>query len=121
MDIERKTSTLYLLRCSGKKQCREHKVVDLSTLPPCKEVLFYHSKRANLVENLWKNSLVARSDYPDITNYGWNIDSTVHGLHEQFPEDIENILLDDILEETTDDEYGSEVESEDNDSDEDNQ
>ena len=58
--------------------------------------------------NLWKNSLVAISDYPDIANYEWNIDIIVHWLHEQFPEGIENISLDDILEETTDDEYGSE-------------
>ena len=32
-----------------RKQAREHKVVDLSTLPPCKEVLSYHTRIANLV------------------------------------------------------------------------
>ena len=102
-----------------RKQAREHKVVDLSTLPPCKEVLSYHTRRANLVSYLWKNSLVSQLDYPDVINHGWNIDGTVHWLDEEFPKDIENILIEEVLDKMTDNEYGREVESEDNDSHED--
>ena len=59
---------------------------------------------------------MAQLDYPCITDNGWDFDGTINWLDEQFPEDVENILLDEELHEMTDD-YRSEVESEDSDED----
>ena len=41
----------------NKKYIRQNKVIDLSSLPPCKRVLFSHSSRANSISHLWKSSL----------------------------------------------------------------
>ena len=47
-----------------------------------------------MVSYLWKNSLVAVLEYPDISDNGWNADGTIHWLDRHIPEDIESILLD---------------------------
>ena len=68
-----------------------------------------------MVAYLWNKSLVSQLNYPTITDNGWNVDGSIHWLDEHFPEDIENVLLDEDLDDMTDDDYGSEVESEDSD------
>ena len=46
----------------------ENKVPDLSSLPPCQQALYYHSKRSNLVAYIWQKSQQPFFDLPDISN-----------------------------------------------------
>ena len=94
-----------------KKQVREHIVSDLSTLPPCRQPC----KKSKLVAYLWKKSLVPQLllSYHSITDNGWNTDGSIRWLDEDFLTDIENLLLDEGLDDMNDDDFGSEVESED--------
>lgn len=39
-----------------KKQKRENKIIDLSTVPPCSSSLYLQTKRANFVSKLWKST-----------------------------------------------------------------
>ena len=96
-----------------KIQVREHNVSDLSTLSPCRQVLLYHAKRANMVAYLWEKSLVPQLSYPSITDNGWNTDGSIHWLDEDFPTDTGNLLLDKDLDDMNEDDFGNEVESED--------
>ena len=66
-----------------------------------------------MVAYLWKKSLVPQLSYPSITDNGWNTDGSIRWLDEDFPTDIENLLLDEDLDDMNDDDFGSEVESED--------
>ena len=45
-----------------KKQCRENKIPDLSTLAPCHQVLQYHIKRSSAITYIWKQSLATNVD-----------------------------------------------------------
>ena len=110
------------------KEKREHKVTDLSTLPPCQDVLLFHAKRANMIAYIWRNSIHAHIDYPDINEHGWQSNGEIYWMLDAFPHDIEQLLEDERDYDGTDDdddgdddddssndllEYGSEVESDD--------
>ena len=41
-----------------KKYTRQNKVVDLSSLPPCNQVLQLHTARANTIAAIWKSSVI---------------------------------------------------------------
>ena len=62
-----------------KKQCRENKITDLSTLPPCHQVLQYHIKRSNVITYIWKQSLATNVDYPNKTECRWEVTSLSPG------------------------------------------
>ena len=65
---------------------------DLSLLPPCRRLLFFHLKRANYIARIWKLCFQAIIDFRDISNRGWNGDGTFHWTTEDFPDDINEIL-----------------------------
>ena len=95
-----------------KKSRCQNKVPDLASFPPCHKVLLHHSKRSNAIAYIWKHSLSANIDYPEINECGWELDGSIHWVDECFPFEVEEILVDDT-EEGTDDEFiGSDVESE---------
>ena len=48
-----------------KKRKREKKVVDLSVLPPCKSVFYYHTFRANTASMVWKSAVHPNAVLPD--------------------------------------------------------
>ena len=52
-----------------KKNQREHKVCDLSVLPPCRSVLYQHTLRANTISMIWKSSAIPVVDMPDISDW----------------------------------------------------
>lgn len=106
-----------------KKHKRENKVPDLSTFPPCHQVLEYHSKRSNAIAYIWKHSTCSQVDDFDLQEAGWEINSDIHWFDECFPVDIEDIVIneDDIDSDidSNDEFMGSDVESN-NESDSDN-
>ena len=92
----------------------ENKIVDLSTLPPCRSVLSLHCKRANYVARIWKLCKSAHLQIPSIHNHGWNEYAKTCWIENPFPSDIEEILIsNDYSEDEVFDEEGeSEVEDE---------
>ncbi len=51
--------------------CTKAKVCDPQQLPPTKDELLLHCKRANYVTSIWKSVLVAIINPPHPTGYGW--------------------------------------------------
>lgn len=108
-----------------KKLQKEHKVTDLAILPPCKQVLLYHIKRANLIAYVWRNSAEPNITMPEINEHGWLPTGEIFWLDDAFPEDIEMFLQQEVdndednddNDEVNDNDYfsGSDIESEDDD------
>jgi len=44
--------------------------------------------RANYVAALWKNSMEANIELPEISHHGWNNDGSVCWINKAFPEDL---------------------------------
>ena len=81
------------------KKCKQEGILtDLSVMPPRKSVLRLHTQRANYVAKIWKSSLENEANCPDITRHGWNEDGSIKWVESIFPEDIEEILLNDNYE-----------------------
>ena len=58
-------------RLFEKKHKRENKIADLSSRPPCQEVLRYHCQRANYVAYIWRHSFQPMIHLEDVENHGW--------------------------------------------------
>ena len=97
-----------------KKRLREHKIPDLSTFPPCKQVLRYHSSRSNAIAFIWKQSLINNIDFPNVIECGWCVNSDIHWIDDSFPSQVEDILFDNSVN-SDDEDFGSDVESDDDD------
>ena len=101
--LEKYVCHLYGYKCSSvnevsykmfnSKHINHCKVVDLSLLPPCQQVLNLHSLRANLIAKLWKSSLIADLSLPDYISYGWNEDFNIFWLQKSFPDDLSSVLI----------------------------
>ena len=107
-------------RLFEKKHKRENKIADLSSLPPCQEVLRYHCQRANYVAYIWRHSFQPMIQLEDVENHGWFQSGDIFWFNVAFPDDIKDMLCLDIEDDENDKEceefYGSEVESEDSES-----
>lgn len=53
-----------------RKAKKEHKVFDISMLPPCK-FISYQTGRSNYILCLWPNAINATAEMPDINNHDW--------------------------------------------------
>ena len=95
----------------SKKYSNEHKVVDLSILPPCRSVLRLHVQRSNVVAMIWRRSLEPMVDIPDLSEHGWLNDGRIQWIDDAFPDSLEEILLDPSFEDYF--EIESDVESDD--------
>ena len=69
----------------------KNKIVDMSTLPPCRRVLFLDDKRANYIASIWKKATVAKPVPSTITDHGRNEDGSLTWTSEIFPEEVEEI------------------------------
>ena len=49
----------------------EHKVTDLASLSPCKQVLLYHANRMNLIAYKWEISVQPIIAMPEISSRGF--------------------------------------------------
>ena len=67
-----------------KKHAEENKVIDLSALPPRRNVLRIHSERANFVAKIWRSSLKNKIDEESFVNHGWDNMVTFGGLTKHF-------------------------------------
>ena len=98
----------------NQKYKSENKVPDLSSLPPCQQALYYHSKRSNLVAYIWRKSQQPSLDLSDISEYGWFADGQIQWIDDAFPENVEHLLLnDENYEDENDEFYGSKIDSDD--------
>ena len=77
------------------KYQNQSKIVYMSTLPPCKWVLFPHVNRPDCITSIWKKANVAKPVLPPITGHGWNEDRSLTWTSEIFPEEVEEILFND--------------------------
>ena len=101
-----------------KKHTAQNKVIDLSNLPPCQSSLLLHMERANFVAAMWKLSIHAHVECPEIAHHGWNTDGSIRWVEETFPDDIVELILDEDSDGETDQIYESDSNS-DNDDDND--
>ena len=99
-----------------KKNQREHKAVDLATLPPCERVFWFHCLRASTVAKIWKSATQSVVDVPALNECGWYGNGDIQWLTEPYPQEIENILVEEVGE-SDDEQYGSEIESDTSDED----
>ena len=76
-----------------KKHTTQTKVVDLSLLPPCKQVLRLHSARANAIATMWKSSTIPEINLSEIINVGWYTDMSIQWTENEFPENLTDMLL----------------------------
>ena len=77
----------------NKKYARENKVIDLSLIPPCQSTLMLHLRRSKYVVSIWKKLLLARFDLLDVHGHGWNQDYTIKWIEKTFPNNINELLL----------------------------
>ena len=85
-----------------KNHTLQNNLIDLCVLPPCQSSLLLHMDRANYVAAMWKRTMHATMDSPEITNHGWNIDGSINWVVDTFPENIIDMILD-YQEENNDD------------------
>ena len=110
MQTVRKTkkSTAWAALFHWQRLCLEHssifweklekygKVIDLSLLPSRQTSLELHSRRASFVARMWRNAsnLILSLDHP--SNGGWLADMTINWTEEAYPEEIPELLIEDI-------------------------
>ena len=93
-------------RLFDKKNKRENKIADLSSLPPCQEVLRYHCQRANYVAYICRHSFQPMIQLEDVENHGWFQPGDIFWFNVAFPDDIEDMLYLDIEDDKNDNECG---------------
>ena len=54
------------------KKKKKNTVIDLSELPPCRNVLQIHSERANFVAKVWRCSLKNKIDKKSFASHDWD-------------------------------------------------
>ena len=87
------------LQIFEKKLYRENKIVDMSSLPPCRSVLNLYAKRANAVAYLWRNSANPRVVSPPLEENGWFITGDIQWVVDVIPQAIEELFDDESSEE----------------------
>ena len=64
---------------------KKNKIQDLALLPPCKQTLTLHSRRANYIARVRKLCFRPVIDYDDITSHGWKENGQTVWTSEEFP------------------------------------
>ena len=68
------------------------------------KLLKLHGRRANFVAKIWKSSDEAKLQIPEISHHGWKSIGEIKWLVREFPDDVEELLLNPELDELDDDE-----------------
>ena len=84
-------------------------------MPLCKSVLRLHNKRANAVAYLWQNVFNPTIEFPSLTENGWSTTGDIEWIEEAFPAEVEELITRDEDNDENEDDYGSDVESSDDD------
>ena len=69
---------------------------------PCESVLLLHARRANFVAKILKSSNEPQVEIPDIRMHGWDVNMKIKWLEKEFPDDIEDLLIDSNIDEEVD-------------------
>jgi len=91
------------------KHASKNKIIDLSILHPCKSSLYLHIERSNFVAKIWKSASINVVNPPNIAYHGWNEKAEIQWIDEPFPSEITELLIQDECD--SEEEYGSDVES----------
>lgn len=67
-------------------------IQDLSLLPPCRQSLRLHCKRANYVATIWRSCFNANITFQCASQHGWSQDGKIVWQETAFPSDVESIL-----------------------------
>ncbi len=94
---------------------KDQRVTDLSLLPPCKSSLLRHIQRANYVARIWRQSSRPMMQIDTPTLHGWKQDLSVDWVHEPYPDNINELSVNEDLFQIQD--YGDSHESSDKDND----
>ena len=69
------------------------KILDMSTLPRCKQVLFNHVENANYIASIWKKTVAAKPVLLPVIDHSWNEDGSLIRTSELFPEEVQEIVF----------------------------
>ena len=72
-----------------------------------------HSKRANAVAYLWRNASNPTNEFPSLTENGQTTTGDIEWIEEAFPAEGEKLITRDEDNGENEDDYGSDVESSD--------
>ena len=72
---------------------KENKVIDISLLPPCKNSLRKHTKRANCIARMLRKAVTPVMSLDDPKYHGWLLNLTIDWIDEPYPEDVSQLLL----------------------------
>ena len=78
----------------SKKHAKENKVIDLSALPPCRNVLRIHSERAKFITKFCISSMKNNIGKESFANHGWDKhgDQAIRWIDQAF-DDISGIFF----------------------------
>jgi hypothetical protein len=76
-----------------RKISQEHKVVDISLLPPCSDSLRKHAARANYVARIWRRACYPIMAMEDPQFHGWLPSLATDWIEEAYPEDVSELLV----------------------------
>ena len=72
---------------------QEHKVVDISLLPPCSDSLRKHAARANYVARIWRRACYPIMAMEDPQFHGLLPSLETDWIDEAYPEDVSELLV----------------------------
>ena len=81
------------LKIFNKKLLRNHKAADVSTLPPFRQVLQHHARRANAIAYIWRHSTSPVIELPRLEDNGWTSEEEIYWMDDAFPDDVEELLF----------------------------
>ena len=81
------------LKIFNKKLSRNRKATDISTLPPCRQVLQYHAWRANAIASIWQHSTSSIIELPKLEDNGSTSEEKIYWMDDAFPDDVEDLLF----------------------------
>lgn len=86
-----------------RKMSKEHKVVDISLLPPCSSSLQKHTARTNYVATIWRKVWYPIMALEDPQVHGWLPNLKTDWIVEAYPDDVAELLVE--RDEESDDGY----------------
>ena len=78
------------------KNDRENKCVNLTTVPPCRSSLYLHIKPANRAAYKMKQAILFNVSEPLLEDCGWDNDGSINWVADPFPENIQELIVNDF-------------------------
>ena len=89
----------------------------MTTVPPCRSSLYLHIKRANRAGYMMKRLTLSNVSEPLLEDCGWNNDGSINWVADPFPENIQELIVNDfnVEDDENEEDAGEECGSEDDD------